>query len=207
MNPVLAPLGAFSAGLLSSVGPCVAPRYLGLAALIGVGSRRTRLRLGAAFVVGVIGGFVALGTGGLLLATALANSRLIYALLSVSLIGMSLWGLCSAERSGSCCDGARPSRSLGGALLLGAASTLVISPCCAPLLLAFGGVGAFVRDPAARALLLAAFACGHAAPLALAACASSITQRILGSALVRTTLPTISCGLAFALGAYYGLLA
>ncbi len=204
------PLAAL-AGVATSIGPCVAPRYLALTALIG---EHRPLGPILAFIAGITLVSVALGSAVSALATAVANVSLIDALLAIGLIAAGLLTLLREPHA--CAAGTHappaarshaPRARCSGAFALGAGSALVVSPCCTPFLAAFAGFGAFDRDPLLASSYLVAFALGHAAPLALAgvlggACAAH-AHRVAASA-----APAIVSGtLMLALGAYYGLLA
>jgi len=194
---------ALLAGLATSVGPCVAPRYLALAALIG---GRRSLVPAVAFAGGVVVVTVAIGAGTGLVAGLVANRTALDLILAGGLIA---FGLATLVREPHACGapahpgGARAS----GAFTLGGASALVVSPCCTPVLVAVAGLGAAARDPLFGLAVVAAFAAGHALPLLAAGLAGSW----FGTALHRltaTAAPAVVSGsLTIALGAYYGLLA
>ena len=197
-------LGAFASvfcgGLITSIGPCVAPRYIAISALTGT-ERRAVLPIGV-FATGLLGAYVSLGwiSGAL---GFLANaSTLIYAVLATGLIVGGLWTLvvvpCQHAHSST------PPRSLGAVLLLGMASAFVASPCCTPIVAAVVSTSAIVGKPTFGAMLLFFFALGHIAPLAAVA--------FLGGRLRATIVrfahaqaPAIAGGvLMLALGLLYG---
>lgn len=193
---------AFAAGASTSIGPCVAPRYLALAALAQGRGLRGRSLLLAAFCAGTLLGYGAVAAAGSMLAFVTAHSRWLYVLLAVALFAGAIGSLVKADRQGCTHPGANP--SLGGAFLLGVSTSLVVSPCCTPALLAFGV--AFVAGPSATVCaLVACFTVGHLAPtgllLAGAAIPPSLTLRY------RPAVATVNAGLLCALGAYYGMLA
>lgn len=198
----------FAAGLITSIGPCVAPRYLAVAAFAN-GSRAWVPTL--AFVTGLFGAFVALGWSAALLGSVWASSRTIDIVLAVALAGGGIVTLVRASATADCDDRCRSRtrtpRSLGGILLLGAASALVVSPCCTPVVLTVVAASTAIGQPLLGVVLLAAFTLGHAAPLFLAGGMLSKLQRVLG-ARVPAQAPAIVAGtLLLALGAYYGVLA
>jgi thiol:disulfide interchange protein DsbD len=191
------------AGAATSLGPCVAPRYLALAALIG---GRRPLVPTAAFTAGIVVAYVVLGTGAGLVATLASAATAVDLVLAAALIAA---GAATILREPHACDhrAAGAFSPAGGAFALGAGSALVISPCCTPLLAAFAGLGAFQREPGWACATLAAFALGHAAPLALTAMLGSTPVRRL-RALTATGAPAVVSGtLMIALGGWYGLLA
>ncbi len=192
---------AAAAGALTSIGPCVAPRYLALAAII---DHRRPLVTIAAFTAGIVLAYMTLGVGATLIANVVAQTTLVDTIVAVVLIA---FGCRTLLRDPVCCDHAKHGARAGGALTLGAASALVVSPCCTPALAAFAGLGAFDRDPPVAAAYLAAFALGHAAPLLLAGVAGASGVRHL-RAIAATPAPAMISGtLTIALGCYYGLLA
>ncbi len=199
---MIAPLAAALAGAATSIGPCVAPRYLALAAMIG--NRRPYVTV-VAFTAGIVVATVVLGAGAGLAAALIANVTLIDALVAATLIA---FGLVTLVREPQHCTHHAPAAPrASGAFALGAASALVVSPCCTPLIVAFAGLGAFEREPLVAALALAAFALGHAAPLVLAGAAGTAFARPI-RAFAATAAPAVVSGsLTIALGCYYGLLA
>lgn len=193
---------AFAAGLVTSCGPCVAPRYVALAALL---DDRARARTIATFVAGMLLVYALLGFGFGVLGLVTGQASLLYVVLSAALLAGGVRTLLAAD----CCiaDG-RPARKLrtSGAFSLGAASALVVSPCCTPVVAAVAGFAGGESAAGTRVLLLAAFALGHAAPLFAAVPLGAVVDRRLpfwnrgpGSAIV-------SGALLIALGGYYGLL-
>ncbi len=187
---------ACAAGAASSIGPCVAPRYLALAAFAR-GNIRTRMPVLASFTAGTVAGYAALAATGGAVSAIVRHSPMLYAVMAVVL---AVSAIATLMRDDICCTHATVPRSLGGIALLGMSSALVVSPCCTPAVLAFGAL--FVSGShVSAALLAAAFAAGHLAPLGLLLLP------------VRVSLPdsraagTVSAGVTLALGAYYGLLA
>jgi cytochrome c biogenesis protein CcdA len=193
------------AGAVTSLGPCVAPRYVAIAALLG--NRRQTLTI-AAFVAGMVTAYTALGFGAGLLAQVSGHASALYVVLAVALAAGGIITLCR----GSSCDhahhtineGAKPHR-LSGVFSLGAASALVVSPCCTPILAAVVGMSVDA-NPTTRAELLAAFALGHAAPLFAVGTFGSLCARTFRTWNASPAPPVVSGALMIALGAYYGLL-
>ena len=129
-SPLAYPL-VFVAGAVTSVGPCAAPRYVALAALVS--ASRNPARVIAAFVAGLIGTYVALGAAAGAIGALWTASRLLYAALAVTLAVAGLVtllrgaGASHAHGQAHARDaGARA--SLGGTFLLGASSAFVVSP-------------------------------------------------------------------------------
>jgi len=200
------PLVAF-AGIVTSFGPCVAPRYIAIASLLGQGRRTLTI---AAFVAGMLTAYTALGFGAGLLDQVAGHASALYAVLAAVLAGGGLVTLLHAPS----CDHAHhairndvTSHRLSAVFSLGAASAFVVSPCCTPVVAAVVGMTAGNGDPLSRALLLGAFALGHAAPLFLVGSFGSIFARPL-RAWNSCPAPGVVYGsLMLALGGYYGLLA
>ncbi|HWT06236.1 MAG TPA: hypothetical protein VN224_10800, partial [Xanthomonadales bacterium] len=130
-SPLACPL-VFAAGAVTSIGPCAAPRYVALAALVNASRRPSRIV--AAFVAGLVGAYVALGAAAGALGALWSASRLVYAALAIAL---AVAGLATLLRGGGAShahgnvshDDAGARTSLGGTFLLGASSAFVVSPC------------------------------------------------------------------------------
>jgi thioredoxin:protein disulfide reductase len=193
------------AGAVTSLGPCVAPRYVAVAALLG---ERRRAFTIAAFIAGMVTAYTVLGFGAGLLADIAGHASALYIALAVALAAGGIITLCR----GSACDhshdtignGGEPHR-LSGVFCLGAASALVVSPCCTPILAAVAGMSVDA-NPATRAELLAAFALGHAAPLFAAGTLGTLCVRMLRAWNASPAPAVVSGALMIALAAYYGLL-
>lgn len=204
----------FAAGMATSVGPCVAPRYIAVAALAN-GTRRGWCSI-LAFVAGVIGAYVTLGICAASISGLWTSSGALYTGLAVALAGsgiVTVAGACG-ERGSHAHDrtpepppGSVISGRFGGPFLLGASSALVVSPCCTPFVAAIAGFTVLSGRAATGAALLAAFACGHAVPLV---CAGALGTRLtlLFTRLSCAQAPKVVAGaLMLALGCYYGALA
>jgi cytochrome c biogenesis protein CcdA len=194
------------AGVLTSVGPCTAPRLIAAAGIATGDPAQQRLHC-AVFVAGLMSGYAALGVVGSALGFASAYSREIDLALAISLAVAAIWNLLRQDTTHDCSCPRDAKRSAGATFLLGASFASVISPCCTPVvagILAYsGGTG----SPAFAAICLASFALGHAAPLvAVAATGAHLTSFVrrlrLGEA-----VQTMSGGLTLALAAYYGVVA
>ena len=209
-SPLAYPL-VFAAGVATSIGPCAAPRYVAVTALVN--ASRTPVRVVVAFVAGLVGAYVVLGAGAGLLGALWAASWAAYALLAVVLGVAGLFTLLRGDGSRHDCSqhapgGARMRVGIGGTLLLGASSALVVSPCCTPLV---AGIAGFTMTNGGHAIagvaLLATFACGHAMPvIGAGALGSRIAFAMRGIA--ASHAPSVVAGtLMLALAAYYGALA
>jgi cytochrome c-type biogenesis protein len=207
------PIGSvFAAGLFTSVGPCVAPRYVAIAALAG--RDRHPIVPTLAFVSGLIGAFVALGFAGGLLGAMSSSSTTIYVILAAALLGGGCIALARAvphDHAAVTCrpvcatNGAR--RSLGAVFLLGAASAFVVSPCCTPMVATVLATSTAAGKPLFGALLLASFGAGHALPLLFTAQIGSVAARLAPSRFAEQGLAIVSAVLMLALGTYYAVLA
>ena len=194
--------GVFCGGLITSIGPCVAPRYIAITALTGT-QRRAVLPIGV-FATGLLAAYVALGWISGALGFLVNASAVIYAILAVGLVVGGLWTLVGLRRRHA--HSSTPPQSLGAALLLGMASAFVASPCCTPIVASVVAYSAIAGKPAFGATLLFFFALGHIAPLA----AIAFLGGPLRATLVRfahAQAPAIASGvLMLALGLLYGVL-
>lgn len=198
---------AVAAGIATSAGPCVAPRYIALAALLG--NRRRTLTV-AAFVSGMLTAYAALGFGTGLLAGITGHASTLYAGLALVLVAGGLFTLlrrADCEHAHREHRAVRAPKRLSGVFSLGAGSALVVSPCCTPVVAAVIGLGANDANPLARAALLGAFALGHAAPLFAAGSLGTVCARFFRRWEASPAPAVVSGTLMLALGAYYGLLA
>jgi cytochrome c biogenesis protein CcdA len=191
-------------GVLTSVGPCVAPRYIAVAALLE--GRRPYLTI-AIFVSGILVAYAALGFGVGILGTLARHASVVYCILAATLAGAGMKTLLQAPRCVHDRHGKNErSMPLSGAFSLGATSALVVSPCCTPVVAAVVGMTAFDANVLSRVTLLVAFALGHTLPLFLAVSGNAFAGRTL-LALNDGCAPTVVSGtLMIALGIFYGLL-
>lgn len=194
------------AGLVTSIGPCVAPRYIAVAALLSDGRRTVTI---AAFVAGMLAAYAALGFGAGLLGQVAGHAAALYVVLAIAL---GLGGITTLAR-GSDCGHVHAERKpdvqphrLSAVFSLGAASALIVSPCCTPVIAAVLGMTAVDGNPLSRAALLGAFALGHAAPLFVVGSLGSLGSRSFRSWNTSPAPAIVSGSLMLALGAYYGLL-
>lgn len=191
--------GALILGLSTSVGPCAAPRYLGLLGAIAEtgGARRW---LGAfTFICGLATSYAALASLGFLFASALTESHLLY-------LGLGA-GFCAGGVSMALvrheCDHRTTGHRIGKPFLAGVASGLVVSPCCTPIVLQ-GGLMAASGSVAAAASMLFAFLTGHIAPIGFAGASGSIVLNRVKSRSMADAVTAVAAGCTIALGLYYG---
>lgn len=203
----------FGAGIVTSVGPCAAPRYVAVAALAH--AARAPWKIVLAFAAGLVGAYVGLGAAAGAVGALWSASRAVYGALAFALLAGGIVTLLRAALGGDAvgCSGDGAQRgsqgtvSAGGALLLGASSVLVVSPCCTPIVAGIAGLTIATSRTLDGVTLLAAFACGHVVPVALA---GALGGRFAVSVrrLAASQAPTIVSGsLMLALAAYYGALA
>jgi thiol:disulfide interchange protein DsbD len=216
-TPVAYPL-VFAAGAATSIGPCAAPRYIAVAALVS--ATRSPAHIVAAFVAGLASAYVLLGTAAGLLGAVWSRSWILYAALACVLGAGGVITLFGGRRPCQPCEGANAANAfeasacasqgragLGGAFLLGAGSALVVSPCCTPVVAGIAGLTAASGHTAAGVLLLATFACGHAIPVVAAGALGSRIASALRRIVASHAPAVVSGTLMIALAAFYGLLA
>jgi cytochrome c biogenesis protein CcdA len=202
------PLVAF-AGLVTSLGPCVAPRYIAIVALFGEGQRTLTV---AIFVAGMLVAYTALAFGTGLLAQVAGHASVLYLVLAATLASGGVATLvrtpaCDHEHHENTRGGEKPHPPrMSGVFSLGAASAFVVSPCCTPVVAAVIGMTATDADPLSRAALLGAFALGHAAPLFLVGSLGTLCTRTFRAWNAGPAPAVVSGSLMLALGVYYGLL-
>lgn len=196
----------FAAGIATSAGPCVAPRYVAVAALAN-GSPHPARVVGA-FLTGLIGAYVVLGLAAGAVGALWSNSTVVYVLLALALAAggtLTLWR--GEGRDNHQHHAGKLHASAGGTFLLGASSALVVSPCCTPAIAGIAGLTTLGGHPLEGGLLLATFGLGHGAPLLAA---GVLGARISGlfARLASSDAPAVVAGsLMLALAAYYGVLA
>jgi thiol:disulfide interchange protein DsbD len=200
-SPLAIPI-LFGAGVVTSIGPCVAPRYVALTAIAQRSGRPWQTA--AIFAVGVVSAYVALGMATGLLSAVRGWSTAIDAGLACALAGAGCITLLRDDAHGHAHPASRTTTA-GGTYLVGACSALVASPCCTPLVAGIGMLSALDGRPLETTLLIAAFAGGHALPLAAAVGVGRWPRPArIGSA---SASRAIAGTLMIALGAFYGLLA
>jgi cytochrome c-type biogenesis protein len=204
----------FVAGVVTSVGPCVAPRYLAVAAIVG--RDRHPLVPTLAYVGGLIGALTAVGFAGGLLGRLGSASRTIDVILAAALIAGGAHALVRAQpppghEDHGVCEGAgepaKSPRSIGAVFLLGAASALVISPCCTPVVATIAATTTATGEPLFGALLLALFGAGHSLPLLITSQAGATLTRRLPLRSYGQASAIVSAVLMLALGGYYAVIA
>jgi thiol:disulfide interchange protein DsbD len=192
---------AFMAGLATSVGPCVAPRYLALASLVAKTDRRRRWMHVMCFIVGLMLSYGLLGTTASLLGAIVAMSPFVYLVLALSFLVFGLRALAHESSSHQCAGS-----SAGSAVLTGGALGLVFSPCCAPVVGMMASTASASSSLTAALAATFAFAMGHVAPLVAVGLGLKIGDHSRFPLALEGAMGTISAGLALALACYYGIL-
>jgi cytochrome c-type biogenesis protein len=210
-SPSPAAIGwVFLAGAVTSIGPCIAPRYIAITAIANAGRRP--LIPTTAFVLGLMGAYAALGFFTGLLGSLWSLSSAIYGGLALGLIAggcVTLMRAVEPEPNGHMCAGgaANMPRSVGAIFLLGAASAFVVSPCCTPIVAAVVATSTSIGKPLVGTLLLLAYAAGHALPLFFAGRIGAGIGRIIPRGITAQAPAIVGAVLMLALGLYYGALA
>jgi cytochrome c biogenesis protein CcdA len=202
-----APALAALAGAATSFGPCVAPRFVAVAALLAGRSGAARWKLWAAFTSGLCAAYMVVGVTLGLAGRIALQSDYVYAGLALALGLGGMATLLRPSRDDGCRAHAPDRASHGGALLLGGSFALVTSPCCTPVVAALAGVSAASANPWFGAGTLGAFALGHALPLAAAGIGSGRVVDVLRRWKLEPALATVGGALMLALSGYYALLA
>ncbi|HXP92446.1 MAG TPA: cytochrome c biogenesis protein CcdA [Candidatus Binatia bacterium] len=203
---VAAPPLVLLAGVLSSFGPCVAPRFIALAACVAQAPRPKIILV--TFVAGLVAAYASFGIAASLLGAARVFSSVIYAAVAAGLLA---GGLTTIVQAGHESDGARRARdraerSLGGVFLLGASFAFVTSPCCTPIVAMILAYTSMVGFGFYGAALLAIFALGHALPLIAYGTMSGRVADSLRRFALRQAVSVTSGALMIGLAGYYGLL-
>jgi cytochrome c biogenesis protein CcdA len=207
-HPVLAPALSFAAGLATSFGPCIAPRFVAIAGLAANARGAARWLRVAAFVVGLCTSYVLLGSIAGALGMLAAYSSYVYGALGLGLVVAGVGTLVRMPHSPACAAAPhRPSVSQGATFATGFALSAVSSPCCGPIAAALAGTSLASGNAAFGGAMLAAFAFGHAVPLVAVACGSMRVGAFLAARSATPALSTVGGALMVALGTYYGLLA
>lgn len=173
--PLTAVGAAFAGGLLVSLSPCVYPLVPIVSAYVGSRTRgeKTRFKsflLSLAYVIGMaavyalLGMLAALGGGFFGQVSSSSWAQILVALVLV-LLGLNLLDLLPFPTWFASRPLTPNSQGVGGALLLGAASGLVASPCTSPVLFGLLAYVASTQNSLFGGLLLFSFALGMGALL------------------------------------------
>jgi cytochrome c biogenesis protein CcdA len=197
-----------SAGACSSIGPCVAPRFIAVASFAAGRQRRAGAIAVVAFVAGLVVAYACFGAIGTLVGQTLRFSTFIYGVLATAL-ALSGARLLWHEEAERCVHGkgGRNSAGTGAVFLLGASFALVVSPCCTPLVLGIIAYSSAMGDPLYGSALLATFALGHALPVLFVGAGAQRIAALLSNANLKHAASTAAATLMLALAAYYVVLA
>ena len=188
------------AGAATSIGPCAAPRYVALASLMSASRSSSTWRV-AAFIAGVLSGSATLVLASRSIVIAASSSSLTYLCLACSFFALGIWVAVQPDHR---CN--RAPFSMGASLFLGAATTVLVSPCCTPVFIALGAIGASSTSPWFALGAAVSFSAGHLAGLFVSiVLARRISPRL--KIQLGTAPQTVSAGLMVALGCYYAVLA
>jgi cytochrome c biogenesis protein CcdA len=204
LSPYAYPL-VFVAGAASSIGPCVAPRFIAVAGLASKGDgSRARVAV-CCFIAGLTATNVSFGVIASLLARAAQLSAYLYAAIAMALVAAgaaSLW----SDNDKTCNHRVAASTS-GAGFLLGSSSALLLSPCCTPLVVGIVAYTSAMGSVLYGSMLLACFSIGHALPLLAVGFGASRFASIWQACGVRKATEVLSGSMMLAVGAYYAVLA
>jgi cytochrome c biogenesis protein CcdA len=200
---------ALLAGVVTSFGPCAAPRLMAIAALVGGARRWRRVALVGAFAGGLCACYVLLGLAGGAIGMLAAYSSWVYATVSAAAIVLGVRTIAKDAAENHCTGHSLASRggcAPGAVFLAGCGFVGIASPCCGPLAAALTGAGVAAGNWPAAALMLGAFAAGHALPLVVLGNLWVRLQDLVSRRWPAGAAATVGGTLMLALGAYYGLL-
>jgi cytochrome c biogenesis protein CcdA len=204
-HSLYAPVLVFAMGVLSSVGPCVAPRFMALAACV-TGNKNAATTV-AAFVGGLIAAYVLFGAAISLVADLQVFASSIYAVVALALVIGGMYTLWHARAAGHCDHPPVPGvLTWWRTALFGASFAFVVSPCCTPFIIAILVLTARMGSPALGMGLLAVFALGHCVPLLAYGIAGGRLNTLLARFRLDQAAAIASGTLMLALGAYYVVL-
>ncbi len=196
----------FAAGALTSVGPCVAPRFIAVASLTANRSHREGTCVLAYFVVGLVTVYAAFGASVSMLPRAATFSTIVYAVVAACLAWAGVRRLWKSSPACMHSEESQPVCGAGAPFLLGASFGLVLSPCCTPVVAGILTYSAAAGTPLYGSALLACFALGHALPIFGAGAGSRGLSSLLLRDDVRQAACVMSATLMLSLAAYYAVL-
>jgi len=191
-------------GVLSSTGPCAAPRVLAFSSFMLRARRPARTAL--AFMVGSLLTYALLGFVGGLVAGLVGIASWVYGIIAAAAILGGVWTIVGASWCSHDTEPVPKGDVLGAVFLSGAGFALVVSPCCTPLLgvvVAYAGASG---GSLTAALLLVCFGLGHASPVFTAMVFGQPLTRFLAKSRFSQGATVVAGASMIALGAYYALL-
>lgn len=197
----------FAAGAVTSIGPCVAPRFIAVAGLSANRGAAHALAGAAAFVAGLACAYASLGAlAGVLMHDARIGTA-VYAAVAAAFAVGGIVTLCARKERCAHERGALQARSAGAAFLLGASFAFVVAPCCTPIVMAIIAYAASAGDPLYGSALLGVYALGHALPVFAAASGARGATRLAEKYATAHAASLIAGTLMLAIAAYYAVLA
>lgn len=205
----LAVPAAFSVGVITCFGPCVAPRLIAAISLAGGTVGAARWQRSVLFALGVGCCSIATGVVTAALMRLASWSPLIYVGLAIA---FSYFGVKTilAPQHVHCDagDGNRTNVSAGAIFLLGCSFGLVASPCCTPIIAALAALAsALSGDFWFGVAVVGAFVIGHTLPLLSAGLGAGSIDRLVTRHGLGMPVAVVSGALMVALAGYYALLA
>jgi len=202
-----APALVFGAGVASSFGPCVAPRFIAVVSCAGASHGRRTLVV-PVFLAGLVVAYASFGIASGLLGRAIELSVWTYRLVAVAMLASGVVSLVRARpQAAHAHEDEHAPTSLGAVFLLGASFAFVLSPCCTPLVAGILAYASTVGDPLYGATLLAAFALGHGLPVALLGLGAGRAVEALRRVSLHQATAVASSILMICLSAFYAVLA
>lgn len=201
-NTTVAPLICFAAGIVTSLGPCIAPRMIAVSGVAGSAGTPNQRRWSIALIVaGLCVGYVGLGVAATVLAGLLRQETALYLLFALAFLVCGSWNMLVAGRETPCC---RPAPRASSSFLLGLMFTLVVSPCCTPIIASISTLTESGTQWWYAAENMLAFALGHAVPLvAVGLFGSSLRERLEQHS---EAVGIVSASLLIGLAGYYAVL-
>lgn len=202
---VYAPALVFAMGVASSVGPCVAPRFLALAACVTGNKNVTRTV--TSFIGGLVAAYILFGLTISLISNLQLLASSIYVIVAAALVLGGIYTLWHARSNDLCDHPAGPTvLTWWRTALFGASFAFVVSPCCTPFVIAILVLTARVGSPVFGMVLLGFFALGHAVPLVAYGLAGGRLNAMLSRFRLDQAAAIASGTLMLALGSYYVVL-
>jgi len=198
---------AFAAGIATSFGPCVAPRFLAISSLVGEASDRRRRLLIAAFCSGLAAADMTIALGASVVFALTRYATLVYALLALGLLFSGVRSLLGDDDHACAHPHHASGSSLGGAFVIGCSFALVISPCCTPIVTSLAMLASSSHQPVFTALVLMSFIAGHALPLVAAGCGAKKFTAWCQRLPIVAPVKLVSGALMVAMAGYYAVLA
>jgi thiol:disulfide interchange protein DsbD len=189
-NPVLVAGAVFLAGVATSLTPCLYPMIPITVSIVGAGdegsTRRRRLGLILAYVVGLASAYASLGLlagmTGTMFGAVSTNPWLQFVMANVMLVAAGMMAdvipVPISSRLQSRAATAGTGGRAVGVLVMGVVSGLVAAPCGAPVMAAILTWVASTRSAALGFVYLLAFSTGMCALLVIAAMAADTTLRL-----------------------------